>query len=185
MSVIILIITGILLIVLNLNAVIKEKKSFQHQLDMKQNSMEDYKVEITKIKKEFSETIFKLQEEIENLRYERKNPITEVMLYNGRGEKVTENIDLNSNKTDNNSKYNPVNILENESKDEHNENVIVEQTGEHEEFISGKNEGESSNNIKIHKIRELLKEGMSIDEVSEKTGIDKGEVLLIKELYTE
>ncbi|APM38557.1 hypothetical protein [Clostridium kluyveri] len=180
--IILMIIIGILLIVLNLNAVIKEKKSFQHQLTVKQNSMEDYRAEIAKIKKEFSETILKLHEEIENLRYERKNPAAEVMLYNGRGQKITENIGLDSNETDNNSNYNPVNILENENKDGYSENIIVKQS---EESTSGEQERETGNNVKIHKIRELLKEGMSINEVSEKTGIDKGEVLLIKELYTE
>lgn len=180
--IILMIIIGILLIVLNLNAVIKEKKSFQHQLTVKQNSMEDYRVEIAKIRKEFSETILKLHEEIESLRYERKNPAAEVMLYNGRGQKVTENIGLDNNETDNNSNYNPVNILENENEDGYSENIIVKQS---EESTSGEQERETGNNVKIHKIRELLKEGMSINEVSEKTGIDKGEVLLIKELYTE
>lgn len=180
--IILMIIIGILLIVLNLNAVIKEKKSFQHQLTVKQNSMEDYRVEIAKIKKEFSETILKLHEEIESLRYGRKNPAAEVMLYNGRGQKITENIGLDDNEADSNSNYNPVNILENKDGDRYSENIIVKQS---EESTSGEQERETGNNVKIHKIRELLKEGMSINEVSEKTGIDKGEVLLIKELYTE
>ncbi|BAH06120.1 hypothetical protein [Clostridium kluyveri] len=183
--IILMIIMGILLIVLNLNAVIKEKKSFQHQLTVKQNNMEDYRAEIAKIKKEFSETILKLHEEIESLRYERKNPAAEVMLYNGRGQKITENIGLDNNEADNNSRYNPVDILENKNGDIYNENIIVKQPEEYEEFTSGGQERETGNNVKIHKIRELLKEGMSINEVSEKTGIDKGEVLLIKELYTE
>ncbi|WP_333860430.1 hypothetical protein [Clostridium sp.] len=155
MGITVLMITiGTLLIVLNLNAVIKEKKSFQYQLTVKQNAMEDYKTEIANIKKEFSEMIFKLQGEIESLRYGGKNPITEMMLYNDRGQKVTENI-------------------------------AAEQSKEHEELNSSQQERENDNNIKVHKIRELLKEGMSIDQISEKTGVDKGEVLLIKELYTE
>lgn len=155
MGIIVLLITvGILLIVLNLNAVIKEKKSFQHQLTVKQNGMEEYKTEIANVRKEFSEMIFKLQGEIKSLRYEGKNSITEVMLYNDRGQKVTENID-------------------------------AEQSEEHEELNVSEQERENDNTIKIHKIRELLKDGMSISEVSEKTGVDKGEVLLIKELYTE
>ncbi|MFL0195504.1 hypothetical protein ACJDU8_07985 [Clostridium sp. WILCCON 0269] len=158
--VVILIVTGILLIALNFSAVLKEKKTFQYQLDLKQSSMEDYKLEISKVRKEFSETIFRLQKEIEDLKCGTKDQSTGIMLYNGKGKKITENVSLN----DNNEKDILVKIAENQIKDQHIEN---------------------SNNIKIHKIRELLKQGMSIDEISEETGIDKGEVLLIKELYTE
>jgi len=39
------------------------------------------------------------------------------------------------------------------------------------------------NNVKVNEISMLLDEGLSVDEISEKIGIGKGEVLLIKELY--
>jgi hypothetical protein len=42
---------------------------------------------------------------------------------------------------------------------------------------------EDSNNIKINEIETLIQSGLSMDEISEKLGIGKGEVLLIKELY--
>ena len=41
----------------------------------------------------------------------------------------------------------------------------------------------SSNNIKINEIKDLLKQGLSIEDIAGKLNIGKGEVLLIKELY--
>ncbi|WP_406542245.1 hypothetical protein [Clostridium ljungdahlii] len=61
---IILIIAGILLVVLNFNAVRKEKKSFQDKLNVKQNEMGNCELEIGKIRKEFAETILELQKKL-------------------------------------------------------------------------------------------------------------------------
>lgn len=44
---------------------------------------------------------------------------------------------------------------------------------------------EYANNVKIDEIRNLLKDDVSVNDISEKTGIGKGEVLLIKELYAK
>lgn len=41
----------------------------------------------------------------------------------------------------------------------------------------------ADNSVKIDEISKLLAEGLSLDEISVKLGIGKGEVLLIKELY--
>ncbi|MBV4419125.1 hypothetical protein KM800_07240 [Clostridium tyrobutyricum] len=42
---------------------------------------------------------------------------------------------------------------------------------------------ENYNNVKIDEIKKMLDDNMSIDEISESTGIGKGELLLIEELY--
>lgn len=176
-SVIILVIIGILLIAVNLNAVIKEKKSFKHQLHIKQDGIENWEIEISNIKKEFSETIIELKQEIQALKYEKENLNSGITLYNGRGKKVTENINLDGNKEDKYLDHTSAKIRDNKIS---NKNIVMEQD---KDYV--KNENQSSNNVKIDKIRQLVKEGMSVSEVSEKTGIDKGEVLLIKELYIE
>lgn len=49
-----------------------------------------------------------------------------------------------------------------------------------EKSSEGKND-ESSNNIDM--IKNFIKEGMSVDEICEKTKMNKGEILLVKELY--
>lgn len=161
MASIILIAVGIILIALNLNAVLKEKKSFQGQLNVKQNEMEDYKIEIGKIRKEFAETVFELQREIESLKNENKNNMDKIILYDRLGKKV--------NKESNSKK--PVSETNNEDKLKKHEAEKVNT--------------EDVNNIRIDEIRNLLHKNMSVDEISKKTGIGKGEILLIKELYTK
>ena len=46
-----------------------------------------------------------------------------------------------------------------------------------------KDKKDSVDNIKVEKIRKLLVEDMSIEDICQKTGAGKGEVLLIKELF--
>lgn len=43
----------------------------------------------------------------------------------------------------------------------------------------------NENNIKIEEVNSLLKKGHTVDEVAEKLGMGKGEVILIKELYSK
>ena len=46
-----------------------------------------------------------------------------------------------------------------------------------------KDKKDSVDNIKVGKIRQLLAEGESMEDICQKTGAGKGEVLLIKELF--
>ncbi|OAA89278.1 hypothetical protein [Clostridium coskatii] len=157
---IILIIAGILLVVLNFNAVRKEKKSFQDKLNVKRNEMGNCELEIGKIRKEFAETILELQKEIEDLKKQGNQDFHEVILseeaFEGSEEKLVEE-EIKDN---------------NEEESEKSENL--------DEAVE-----EDANNIKIDEIRGLLKDNISVSDISEKTGIGKGEVLLIKELYTK
>jgi uncharacterized membrane-anchored protein YhcB (DUF1043 family) len=161
---VILIAVGIILIALNLNAVLREKKSFREQLDLKQNEMGDYKIEIGKIRKEFAETVFELQKEIESLKSENRNNMNEVMLYNRSGKKTAGDSSPQKSST-NDSSY------QKSSADAENSDEIESEINE--------------NNVKIDEVRDLLSKNMPVDEISQKTGIGKGEVLLIKELYTK
>lgn len=160
---IILIIAGILLVVLNFNAVRKEKKSFQDKLNVKQNEMGNYELEIGKIRKEFAETILELQKEIEDLKKQGNEDFNEAILseeaFEGSEEKLVEEEieDIKDN-------------TEEESEKSENSDKAAE---------------EDANNIKIDEIRGLLKDNISVSDISEKTGIGKGEVLLIKELYAK
>ncbi len=154
MTSIILIAVGIILIALNLNAVLRGKKSFRGQLDMRQNDMEDYKIEIGKIRKEFAETVFELQKEIKSLKEENKNNMDKMILYDRAGNKV---------------------IGDSSPKKHHQATEVKAEPKKHET--------KGVNNVKIDEVRNLLHKDMSIDEISKKTGIGKGEVLLIKELY--
>lgn len=54
-----------------------------------------------------------------------------------------------------------------------------------DEKETGNSEFENYNNVKIDEIKKMIDDKVSIDEISEKTGIGKGELLLIKELYVK
>ncbi|MCH3964206.1 MAG: hypothetical protein LKE46_07995 [Clostridium sp.] len=132
METIVLFVIGIVIIIFNARAVLREKNSFKNQLDLKQESSEKFEIEIGKLRNEFGETIFELQKEIENLK---------------------EN------------------------------SVKLNKHGDKDEKETGNSEFENYNNVKIDEIKRMIDDKVSMDEISEKTGIGKGELLLIKELY--
>lgn len=136
-----LFIIGILLIVLNIRAVRKEKKSFGSTLAKADIDMTEVEVAIGRLRREFSETILELQSELMELKETLAN------------------------------------------KNNTQENLItIEELSKEVEVIEEK-VMETGNNVRINEISRLLDENMDIDEVAEKLGIGKGEVLLIKELY--
>ena len=61
---------GSTLIILNVWALRKEKNSFQFKLDNAGDNMEEFEIQIGKLRKEFSETILELQMEIQSLNKE-------------------------------------------------------------------------------------------------------------------
>lgn len=186
-----LLLIGIVLILININTIRKEKNSFNTILDNSENNMKDFELEIGKLRKEFAETILELQQEIEELKANREVNIEY---------KSVENIDVNVENIDenNNDLY----------KDEKNVDNILNNKGiEHENIINDinydvvRNKNESSvenvektidkdkrntkghNSVKVDEISKLLNEGLNVEEIAEKIGMGKGEVILIKELY--
>lgn len=287
-EVILLLFIGTMLIVLNVNAIKKEKKSFSSTLKDKEDNIKDYQIEIGQLRRELSETVLELQKEIEYLKLKKeanKNFTEEKSddnlleekeayktLYNDEKaiSKESEDEDFEQelrkellkgiesmhsskiNKQDKNKvKYenkeltaevNENNVVE-QSKDENEKKAAVQhedidevenkdinevnqqiesndeiekevQSGnkiaeeneqkeidEKEEKARAKNpvkkidnsinnydktdENNKSNNnsVKVNEIKAMIDQGLSVDEISEKIGIGKGEVLLIKELY--
>jgi len=137
---------NILLIVIGLMLIITamfefKKNKFKQEFKSALDNTNDYKVEIGKLRKEFSETILELQKEI----YEVKG------IENSNSDELNKNIE----------------------KKEGNKDVFIEK-------IDKEEIGYSSN---IEMIRELINEGKDIEEVCSLTKMNKGEVLLVKELY--
>lgn len=128
MEAVILFLFGIALVVFNARAVLKEKHSFKNDLELREKSFGDTDMEIGEIRKEFGETIFEIQQQIEDLKKNKENH----------------------------------DIIENEEPE---------------------NKLENYNNVKIDEIKKMIDEDVPIDEISEKTGIGKGELILIKQLY--
>ncbi len=148
-----LLLIGIVLIVFNFKAIKNEKNNFKDTFNDVSNNLKDYDFEIGKLRREFAETLLELQEEIENLKYNKNNI----------EEKQVEVLKL---KDDN------INTMVLKNKEE-----AVD-----EKKPNAQNDVEI-NNIKVNDIKEMIGEGLSIDSISEKLGMGKGEILLIKKLY--
>jgi uncharacterized small protein (DUF1192 family) len=205
-----LLLIGILLIALNINAIRKEKRTFSNVLEHSENSMKDYDLEIGKLRKEFAETVLELQREIEDLKADRELSENDIYIEDNHRsdnkEKTEDNYKnedyiLNKmdveyenisgsndviNSIDTNEKNASVNYLIDEgtpinSIDENN--TEEENINKNNEAYEKKGSSIKRNNVKVDEISKLLDEGLSVDEISEKIGIGKGEVLLIKELY--
>jgi hypothetical protein len=154
---------GLLLVIFNLGAINKEKSSFKYIFNNTEEDMKEMDFKLSEIRREFSETILELQKEIEKVK--------ETYIYEN---KVSENNILEEPKDieENNENYTEDSIVYKEEK----EQDILESSFREKKV-------QEDNNVKINEINKLLSKGFSIEEISEKIGIGKGEVLLIKELY--
>ncbi len=119
----------------------KFKHDFKQEFKSALDNTDDIKIEIGKLRKEFSETILELQKEI----------------YEVKGVENTNSNELYKN---------------NENK-EGKKDIYIEKEDKEKD-------GYSSN---IETIRKLINEGKDIEEVCSLTKMNKGEVLLVKELY--
>ncbi|MCY6483701.1 hypothetical protein OW763_04980 [Clostridium aestuarii] len=154
---IILLIAGIILIVLNIKAINKEKNSFKEAFTSASDNMQEFQVEIGKVRREFAETLLELQTQIVDI----ENKI-----------KLNENMNF--------QKIEKIERLEQEIKFEEKKDVCQEEKIENIEEIHNNT---SDNSVKINEIDKLIKKGLSVEQIADKLKIGKGEVLLIKELY--
>jgi len=155
-----LLVIGILLIFFNIKAVKKDETSFGKVFRNTEADMTEVDVRIGELRREFSETILELQKEIQKL---QKNDVNYLSIDK---EELTEKDIENEN-------------IEQESNLNEDLNIsLKEDTINKMEDIKIK-----SNSIKIEEINSMLSMGYSVEDISTKLGIGKGEVLLIKELY--
>lgn len=174
----IILLIAILLIFFNVRAMKKENNSFQSNFNNASNDMSEFEVKLGEMRREFSETILELQVEIQDLKLKLENNSVNSIENNTVNQQLDEDsaveADYNEERSINSDK-----TYKDEDKTENLDyNSIKEEENSH--IIDKK---EDSNNIKINEIETLIKSGLSMDEISEKLGIGKGEVLLIKELY--
>lgn len=161
MSVIILLIIGAALIFINIKAIKKDNKSlFEEKLtNIVDYDSKDYNFEIGNLRKEFGETIFELQQQIEEL----KKEIAEVKKMNAET---------------NEKSFFDDNIDKSDLEVHKNIDVVVDDDIINEDIVESEEK-----NLKVKEIRKMMKDGLSTDEISQKLGIGKGEVLLIQKLY--
>lgn len=171
-----LITAGIVLIALNIKAALKKNNSFDKVLKNKEDNMQEYEVEIGKLRKEFAETIFDMQKDMESLKGRLDSLSEKELQYEVKiNSDADTNINTNTNtNTDTNTN---TNIDTAPANDKNVQNDIREGIQKIE------TDNHSSNNIKTAEVDKMIKEGFSDDEIAEKMKIGKGEVLLIKGLY--
>jgi DNA-binding transcriptional regulator YiaG len=169
---------GSILIILNVRAIRKENNSFQFKLNNAGNDMGEFEVQMGALRKEFSETILELQIEIQNLNRDFNNYTSKINATEITEEISKEQIDMyDINKEE-------VTTNENETiNKEENQKVKTTQNKKIKKTSQSKNENNTANSVKINEIEKLVDQELTTEEIAEKLGIGKGEVLLIKQLY--
>jgi len=199
MGAVLLIVIGIALILLNIRAIKKEKQSFTSTLKNADADMEEVDIRLGEMRREFTETIAELQIEIEDLRdILRKNnlmkskeknenrdnqKIKDLKKKEKKNEEKNDSKDREEKEEKKAKEDIPVVKRENANIDKHTEEKNKNKV---EEIIHNNIDNSLKNDnkgIQINEVRKLMESGLTIDEISQKLGVGKGEVLLIKELY--
>jgi regulator of replication initiation timing len=149
-----LVLVGCLLIIFNLKAIKKDNTSFKEMIKHHENEITDFDVAIGELRREFSETILELQQEIYSL-----------------------NEKLNAKVSGNNERKL---TIENELQEKLIEDQVEQSV---ENTISDESHAVEHNGVRVKEIGEMIKQGISLEDICEKYNIGKGEVLLIRELY--
>ena len=172
---IILIIVGILLIVFNYKGIKNEitpfeiqdqeeirnrNNSFDSILNKSKDELNEYKIELGMFRRNVAESLTELQEEILEIKKYLNIVKNTENLYDDN--KEIENLVINNIENDIVSEINFKNKTEN-SKIKHINNI--------------------SDSKKTERIKELLQQGLTEDEVCHRLSISKGEVLLVKDLF--
>lgn len=160
---ILLIVIGIFLIISNKNSTIEranDEGSFANAMKIKDEEFTEYDMKLMAIRKDMAESILDLQREIQELR-----------------EKVQEK---ECSKENLNEDIKIVELNNDINRDCINEDIISEINFNH--CVVKENH---SNESKIEKIKVMIEEGKSNEEICSSLNIGKGEVLLIRGLYKQ
>lgn len=151
---------GIALIILNINKIKEDKKGdFLSVINEKEKNFSDTNLEIAKVRKNMGESLTDLQLEIQELR----DQVSYLKF------KINE---LEKNKNIEERKNISYNKIENKEKNVNTENVK-------ESVI---NEINFENKSKKNKIKKLIEDGLTDEEICKSLDIGKGEVLLTRGL---
>ncbi|KEH96933.1 hypothetical protein [Clostridium massiliodielmoense] len=158
---VILLIIGICLIVLNVRGLKKEKGSFHSVFSDQKINIDEVKVEIGILRKEFAETLLEIQSEM--IKLKDKLDIKEQV-------DIKEKLHIND----------PKSYKENTIYDDKIEDIkdIIDI-----DFNKKNLEDKNGNDLRVKEVEELMKKGLSIEKIADILKVGKGEILLIKELY--
>ncbi|GEM_PF-1591525 len=158
-------ILGIVLILLNTRVIKSESKDFKGEFRSAVDNMTEEQFALGQMRKEFGETIYEIQQELELIKKDMKE-----IAKNSNSEELKKNTDKEI------ELYSPALELLSKTQEEDNFNITTTENNKADTQAK-------SNNIKVEEVRKLINEGFGLEEISKKLNIGKGEVLLIKELY--
>jgi len=193
---VILLVLGFVMIIYNYRAIKRENEvkhgddslnvSFQSVLQDNKDELNDYKMEIGLLRRDIAESLTELQEEIFGI----KNKLNRLKVR----DKIYENkldledkyyIDENDININENSKLNDEKEEVNEEKhifDEVDKSIFIDQEL-NDGIISEINFSEKADSNKTQRIKKLLKEGLTEEQICHELSVSKGEVLLVKGLF--
>ena len=194
----ILLIIGVVLIVYSYRAIkLEDKKeqyddsvkiSFRSVLEDNKEELNDYKMEIGILRRDIAESLTELQEEILDIKinmnlikkskktYENREDIESINYLN-----ETENNIININSEENNYEIEK-SEEENNITDNVDENLSLDLSIK-DGIISEIDFSRKLDSNKTQKIKELINQGLTEEEICHKLSVSKGEVLLVKGLF--
>lgn len=160
---------GICLVIYSLMGLKKENNNFNSVLNMEVNNFKEEDSQIATIRVEIAESILDLQKEIQELRkrieeiseneednIDAKDDIQDKINYEENNRDVDELLDYNDSKV-------------------YEEKVILDHVSNHDKINYKRKHIQTL-------VKEKLKEGKSIEDISTELGIGRGEILLIQDL---
>lgn len=145
---------------------LKKNNSFENVLEKSKDELNEYKIELGVFRKNVAESLTELQEEILEIKKYLNIIKNNDNLYEDKIEK--ENLIIEEDSFYNKFHNNVISEIN------FNNNSMKRKSSDTEKIADSK---------KTEKIKELLNEGLSEDEICHRLSISKGEVLLVKDLY--
>ncbi len=156
-----LLLLGIILIIINIKAVKKDDKSFKNVLQYNKEDMSEATIAIGQIRQDVAESLTELQQDILEIKARLSK------------------LEANSNNLDSSKEKGFTIDAERMEEVDRNELLDLEALVAKDEAIIN----EVDNKTKTDRIKQLIKEGYSDEEICNKLSVGKGEILLVKGLF--
>jgi uncharacterized membrane-anchored protein YhcB (DUF1043 family) len=196
----ILLVIGFVMIIFSYRAIKRENKveqdedslniSFQSVLQDNKEELNDYKMEIGILRRDIAESLTELQEEIVDIKNNLNKLKNNKEMYENK-EDLENKYFLNENDIDSNinNEYNKVKAQKSEELNKLD--AIIDQIDENlfvnldisDGVITEIDFSQKVDSSKTQKIKKLLKEGLTEEEICHELAVSKGEILLVKGLF--
>ncbi|MDY3827782.1 MAG: hypothetical protein SOZ71_03235 [Clostridium sp.] len=156
-----LLLLGIILIIINIKAVKKDDNSFKNVLQYNKKDMSEATIAIGQIRQDVAESLTEIQQDILEIKARLSK------------------LEANSNNLDSSKEKGFTIDAERMEEVDRNELLDLEALVAKDEAIIN----EVDNKTKTDRIKQLIKEGYSDEEICNKLSVGKGEILLVKGLF--